>query len=298
MPDLRWTLPIAAWSSTTTAAPKLDFIDPMVRRRLSTLSKMALWVAHDCAPDHPQIRLIFASRHGELARTTAILRDIEAREPVSPNAFSLSVLNAMSGIYGIARHDRSPATAVAAGAETLGYALLEAHAQWTEDPSVPVLVVYADEPADAAYGHVEHEVTQGALAILLDARTNARGQLSIVVSDTDDEDDGDVSGDARARGDRHVGGDEHVSAPANDLDGNDTDAGGIDTGDDAREPRPTASATQSEALLRCLESGQTQAWHCAGSSWQWSWIQDTRDAHDSHEAHETHTDRGPHVATA
>ncbi|HTJ94418.1 MAG TPA: beta-ketoacyl synthase chain length factor [Pararobbsia sp.] len=184
MSDLRWTMPVVAWSSTTTPAPKLDFIEPMVRRRLSTLSKMALSVAHDCAHTHPEVRLVFASRHGELHRTTQILRDIEAREPVSPNAFSLSVLNAMSGIYGIARHDRSPATAVAAGAETLGYALLEAHALFVENPSLPVLVVYADEPADAVYGNVEHEVTQGALAVLLDTQPGAQGQLTCSVTDS------------------------------------------------------------------------------------------------------------------
>lgn len=235
MSDLRWTLPIAAWASTTTATPKLDFIDPMVRRRLSTLSKMALWVAHECARDHAQIRLVFASRHGELARTTAILRDIEAREPVSPNAFSLSVLNAMSGIYGIARRDRSPATAVAAGTETLGYALLEAYAQWMEDPSVPVLVVYADEPADTVYGNVENEVAQGALAVLLDAPQHTRGHLHCVKSADPDRTDDPL--DPR----------------------------------DASVPTDVVCVTQREAVLRCLESGLPNAWHSANARWQWQW---------------------------
>lgn len=139
-----------------------------MRRRLSALSKMALKVAHDCAADRETVRLVFASRHGELRRTTGILDDIAAGEPVSPTAFSLSVLNAMPGVYSIARRDRSPSTAISAGAQTLGYALLEAHAQYAADPSTPVLVVYADEPADARYGAIEHEASAGALAVLLD----------------------------------------------------------------------------------------------------------------------------------
>ncbi len=133
------------------------------------LSKIALKVAHDCATQRDRVRIVFASRHGELRRTTDILRAIDAGESVSPTAFSLSVMNAMTGVFGIARGDRSPASAISAGAETLGYALLEAHAQYASDPSSPVLVVYADEPTDAAWGPVEDEVQGGALAILLDA---------------------------------------------------------------------------------------------------------------------------------
>jgi hypothetical protein len=148
----------------------------MVRRRLSSLSRVALKVASDCADGQQAVRMVFASRHGELRRTTDILRAITATEPVLPNAFSLSVLNAMSGIFGIARGDRSPATAISAGTETLGYALLEAYAQYKKQPFPPVLLVYADEPVDALYGKVDNEVQEGAIAILLDTEA-AQGHL-------------------------------------------------------------------------------------------------------------------------
>jgi len=171
MLDLLWTIPVARWSSWpagAAATPDIGFVDPLMRRRLSSLSKMALKVAHDCAADRSGVRLVFASRHGELRRTTGILDDIVADQPVSPTAFSLSVLNAMAGVYSIARRDTAPATAISAGAETLGYALLEAHAQYSADPATPVLVVYADEPADPRYGRVDREVSSGALALLLE----------------------------------------------------------------------------------------------------------------------------------
>ncbi|MEM5382326.1 beta-ketoacyl synthase chain length factor [Paraburkholderia phymatum] len=178
MPDLHWTIPVARWSSwpaVAAVAPDIGFIEPMVRRRLSTLSRVALKVAHDCAANYPNVRIVFASRHGELRRTTDILRNISAGEPVSPTSFSLSVLNAMTGVFGISRGDRAAASALSAGAETLGYALLEAHAQYATDPSTPVLLVYADEPADPAYGTIEEEVHGGALAILLeDSAATAR----------------------------------------------------------------------------------------------------------------------------
>lgn len=228
MPDLRWTMPVAHWSfwsANSETMPDTGFIEPMVRRRLSSLSRVALKVAHDCANEQQAVRMVFASRHGELRRTTDILRAITAAEPVSPNAFSLSVLNAMSGIFGIARGDRSPATAISAGAETLGYALLEAYAQYMKQPSPPVLVVYADEPADALYGDVEDEVQKGAVAILLDA-DSAQGQLECILCGTGEP--GEVDPGARF-------------------------------------------ATQSEALLRCLESRQAATWQSAGTNWQWRW---------------------------
>ncbi|SAK83028.1 hypothetical protein AWB79_05571 [Caballeronia hypogeia] len=180
MPDLHWTIPVARWSfwpAVASAAPDVGFIEPMTRRRLSTLSRAALKVAHDCAADVPAVRVVFASRHGELGRTTEILHTIDAGGTVSPTSFSLSVLNTMTGVLGIVRGDRTAVSALSAGNETLGYALLEAHAQYATDASSPVLLVYADEPADPAYGEVEDEVEAGALAILLDASASA-GRLT------------------------------------------------------------------------------------------------------------------------
>lgn len=232
-------MPVARWSATAAAATAdISFIEPIVRRRLSSLSRSALKVAHDCVAERDPVRVVFASRHGELRRTTDILRAISTGEPVSPTAFSLSVLNAMTGIFGIARGDRSPASAISAGAQTLGFALLEAHAQLEADPSSPVLLVYADEPADAAYGTIEDEVQGGALAILLDTR--AAGQLACTISGT-----GGMRGAPEPAFERH-----------------------------AELALPTISdafLTQSEAVQRCLSTRAPATWQNAGTTWHWSW---------------------------
>ncbi|CAE6745037.1 hypothetical protein R69927_03214 [Paraburkholderia domus] len=238
MPDLHWTIPVARWSSwpaAASAAPDIGFIEPIVRRRLSTLSKVALKVAHDCVTQD-EVRVVFASRHGELRRTTDILRTISAGEPVSPTAFSLSVLNAMTGVFGIARGDRSAASAISAGAETLGYALLEAYAQYATQPGSPVLLVYADEPADPAYGTIEDEVQGGAIAILLNGEA-AAGQLVCTMSG--------------AGGPEPEAGQEASRA--------------------GRESADESFATQSQALLHCLETGGPAVWQGAGAAWHWRW---------------------------
>jgi hypothetical protein len=114
---------------------------------------------------------------------------------VSPTAFSLSVLNAMTGVFGFSRGDRTAASALSAGAETLGYALLEAHAQYATDTSTPVLLVYADEPADPGYGTIEEEVQGGAVAILLDEAPVGRLSCSRTAVD-----DGNASPEASPEG--------------------------------------------------------------------------------------------------
>lgn len=214
-----------------------------MRRRLSTLSRVALKVAHDCVATDT-VRVVFASRHGELRRTTDILRAISAGEPVSPTAFSLSVLNAMTGVFGIARGDRSAASAISAGAETLGYALLEAHAQYAAQPDSPTLLVYADEPADPAYGTIEDEVQGGAIAILLDSES-ATGELECTVSRAVQSDSAPVS---QTRADKT----------------------GETDGTESAAPE-TLFATQSQALQHCLETGLPTAWQNAGATWHWRW---------------------------
>ncbi|WP_454872510.1 beta-ketoacyl synthase chain length factor [Paraburkholderia xenovorans] len=243
MPDLHWTIPVARWSSwpaAASAAPDIGFVEPIVRRRLSTLSRVALKVAHDCVA-RDAARVVFASRHGELRRTTEILRAISAGEPVSPTAFSLSVLNAMTGVFGIARGDRSAASAISAGAETLGYALLEAHAQYATQPDSPLLLVYADEPADAAYGTIEDEVPGGAIAILLDSET-APAELVCMVC--------------------RAGAREPVPV---------REASASHAGREHGAGSPGFFATQSQALLHSLETGLPAAWQGADASWHWSW---------------------------
>jgi hypothetical protein len=118
------------------------------------------------------LRLVFASQHGELGYTIALLRSLAAGEPLSPTVFSLSVHNAAAGLFSTLRADRAESTAVAAGEETLGHALLEAYCQLTLDPRRPVLIVYGDEPLPHEYrafgpARQEPRVHGCAVAVLL-----------------------------------------------------------------------------------------------------------------------------------
>ncbi|WP_027803950.1 beta-ketoacyl synthase chain length factor [Paraburkholderia dilworthii] len=274
MPDPHWTIPVARWSSwpaDASAAPDIGFIEPIVRRRLSTLSRTALKVAHDCVGAE-EARVVFASRHGELRRTTDILRAISSGEPVSPTAFSLSVLNAMTGVFGIARGDRSAASAISAGPETLGYALLEAYAQYAMQPASPVLLVYADEPADPAYGTIEDEVQGGAVAILLRSE-GALGDLVCERSAAGGPDPAQAVGQGDASPTAATAASTEAGATAKNLalsQSPATDAAGAAQSHNAGQPE-ARFATQSQALLHCLETGTPAAWQGAGAVWHWRW---------------------------
>ena len=167
-----------------------DFVPAMLRRRLGRLARMTLQAAHECAHDIPEVRFVYASRHGELKRTTMLLESICAKEDLSPTLFGLSVLNASPGIFSILQKNHAPVTAISAGVSSFACGLLEAAVQFADKPQQPVLYVYADEPVPSWHG--EQELPGGeahAIGLLLHpaGETMVRCDLSAQEQATSDE---------------------------------------------------------------------------------------------------------------
>lgn len=97
------------------ATPALIELPPMTRRRLDPLGRAALQVAFWAQGPAPTGPVVFASRWGEIARSVSLLRQLAHGEPLSPTAFSLSVHNASSAVYSIARDDTANYAAISAG---------------------------------------------------------------------------------------------------------------------------------------------------------------------------------------
>lgn len=168
----RWIAPILRWSvwkdgAANSALPDVGFVESTLRRKLSSLAKISLKVANDCAGDIPCVHLVYASRHGDLNRTTAMLTDLADEEQLSPTAFSMSVLNAFAGVYSISKNEQMPSISLSAGESSFGFGLLEACLQLASNPETPVLFVYSDEPAPSIYGVSKEEFDPHAIAILL-----------------------------------------------------------------------------------------------------------------------------------
>ena len=96
------------------AQPDVSFLPAMQRRRLSRLARMVFAVATPLAANRAPMPLVYASRHGETTRTFAILNDLASDEPLSPTQFSLSVHNAIIGLWSIQQQDTSEMTVLAA----------------------------------------------------------------------------------------------------------------------------------------------------------------------------------------
>lgn len=144
----RWA--VGATSIACTGEPKALAMPPMLRRRAGRQVRMAFEAAHACVQGQKNIPVVFCSRHGEVRRSIEILEPLARDEAISPTAFSLSVHNAISGLYSIVAEDSAPMTALAGDADGAGHALIEACAQIAAGAEEVLLVVY-DEPLPEAY---------------------------------------------------------------------------------------------------------------------------------------------------
>lgn len=146
--------------------PCLDFLEPMQRRRLSPLARGVFHCAGRTGPGG-DFRIVFASRHGEAERTLTVLQDIAAGAEVSPILFSISVHNAVPGLFSILGGNKAPVSALAAGAESLGYGLLEAFTAWKSDPSSPVLFLFGEDRVPDTWAPCTQPQVPHALAFLV-----------------------------------------------------------------------------------------------------------------------------------
>ncbi|MCK5818913.1 MAG: beta-ketoacyl synthase chain length factor [Psychromonas sp.] len=133
------------------APPASDLIPSMIRRRMSSLSKLAVQMSLVLCQNKAIDYIIFASRHGELTRTTKLLDDIMQGEDASPIAFSQAVHNTASGLFTMISQRAIPVCSLASGHDSLPCALIEASAYLADNIYDKVLIVDFDEPLPVFY---------------------------------------------------------------------------------------------------------------------------------------------------
>ncbi len=136
-----WPLPAGEGQAPLAEVPA------MTRRRIDPLGRAALQAAWWAQGDVPTGPVVFASRWGEIARSVALLRELARGESLSPTAFSLSVHNASSAVYSIARGDTANYAAVSAGPASAAAGICEAVGLLAQGaPQVLVVSVEAELP--------------------------------------------------------------------------------------------------------------------------------------------------------
>lgn len=146
---------ICKWEpSEELKAPKLEFVNPMFKRRLSQLTKMTIQVVHDVLEQdssYHSLKIAFSSFYGELKRQFSINKSIACDGEVSPADFSLSVFNAPVAAASIAFGLKAGYSAAFSSDKNFKNLLMGASAPVLCGEEEKIIFVYADEEIPEEY---------------------------------------------------------------------------------------------------------------------------------------------------
>jgi hypothetical protein len=118
---------------------------PLLRRRATPLGRAALEVLSAPELAYADQPIIFCSRHGEVSRSLTIQHALAEGGGASAQEFSMSVHNAIPGLFLIARQSRAPVTTVASENRLVLSGIIEALTQLA-DGAPSVILVFCDAP--------------------------------------------------------------------------------------------------------------------------------------------------------
>jgi hypothetical protein len=123
-------------------------VPKMLQRRLSPLARAVFNAAGDC--NGKSMPVVFSSSHGEVNKSLEMLKSLQQGEELSPTAFSLSVHNAISGLFSMAYDNHQEISVLAPGQEGIAPAFIEALGLLQEQHEEVLMVLY-DEPLSDFY---------------------------------------------------------------------------------------------------------------------------------------------------
>jgi hypothetical protein len=159
--------------------PDLPHIKPMLRRRLSPLARAAFHAADSCMGQIDNPACVFSSTYGQPEQTLQLLQTLAREEPLSPTAFSLSVHNAVAGLFSIIHKLTGPSLTVSAGSEGIGAAFLEAAGLLAEGESNVLVVCFEAALPEVQRPFEENPPTIMAACYLVTATTSGSTALQL-----------------------------------------------------------------------------------------------------------------------
>jgi hypothetical protein len=147
---------------------------PLLRRRATPLGRAALEVLFAPDLESKDQPIIFCSRHGEISRSLAIQQALAEEGKASPQEFSMSVHNAIPGLFLIAQQSRVPVTAVASENHLALSGIIEALSLLADGAS-SVILMFCDAPLPALFQpFIDNEPTCFAFALEMTAGNDFR----------------------------------------------------------------------------------------------------------------------------
>ena len=123
--------------------PPLKQMAPMLRRHAAQLGRMACDVTYRALGELRGVPIVFCSRYGEVDRSVELLTALADGSGVTPTSFGLSVHNAVTGLFTMARRETMNCIAMAAGPASTEHAIIEA-VGLLDETCTSVLIVVSD----------------------------------------------------------------------------------------------------------------------------------------------------------
>ena len=152
------------------ASPSLDYVSPLLKRRLSQLTRMTIEVVHQVLDAAPETPLVFVSSGGESARQLQVDRMLIEDGGILPAPFSLSVFNASPAMATIALCMKGGYTALYPAGNILEEAFACGAAPIMAGETESVILVVADQQLPAEYKAIaepEDDISPYAAAFVL-----------------------------------------------------------------------------------------------------------------------------------
>ena len=118
---------IKKFSYSTGENLDLSSIPMNMRRKRSPVGKIAMSTMLDCYGENSDdIKLVYASRYGELERVVKLIKQEHEENEISPTGFSFSVHNSTVGLFSLLKKIYSSYNSIAGGEESFSVGLLDA----------------------------------------------------------------------------------------------------------------------------------------------------------------------------
>lgn len=136
-------------------SPKIEYTDPLFRRRLSQITKMTIEVVHNLLESSDvdkETKLVFVSLRGEIEREFTINKGLIEDEMILPAGFSLSVFNTPISSATLAFGLKGGYSVILPSKNNFADAFKTAVAPILAETEKQIIFVYADEVVPEVYG--------------------------------------------------------------------------------------------------------------------------------------------------
>lgn len=161
--------------------PKPQYYPKGQLRRLSPFSKVALHCLDIPSALTQNLPLIFASQHGDLAKTVKLIKDAAIGEYLSPTQFALSVHNATTGLFSIATNNTAATTTISAGNNSFMEGLIEASMQCLQE-NTSVIYTYCDFDVPIEYRQFEQYKPARGITMIISNEQNSDNIAAVEIS--------------------------------------------------------------------------------------------------------------------